>query len=198
VAPVTPSRGAPTITVLFVDDEPALLRVIARSLQGLSFRVVTADGAAEALAVMRAGAVDVLVSDIDMPGMTGLELVKIVRREFPSTVRMLLTGAATMARTLEAINEGEVHRFFTKPFDAALFHTTMTGLVERIERLRRDGELEARRAALAEFHAWVDEVYPGTLQIVRNAQGEIVIEPPLNELRLLDELSSPAPDRPSG
>ncbi len=71
-----------------------------------------------------------------MPGMSGLELVKIVRREFPATLRMLLTGAGTMDRAIEAINEGEVHRFFTKPFDFELFLATMKRLAERIEKLR--------------------------------------------------------------
>jgi DNA-binding NtrC family response regulator len=175
------------ITVLFVDDEPAILRAIVRALRGSSFEVLAADSAEDALALMRARGVDVLVSDIDMPGMSGLELVKLVRREFPATLRMLLTAAGTMTRTLEAINEGEVHRFFTKPFDFELFRATMRSLVERIEKLRRDGELDARAARRAEFYRWVEEVFPGTLDVVRNEAGEVVIDPPAEDLQLLDE-----------
>ncbi len=63
----------------------------------------------------------------------------------------------------------------------------MTGLVDRIERLRREGALDAQRARLAELHAWVEETYPGTLSIARNAQGELLIDPPLDDLLLLDE-----------
>src|ERR1700722_12887424 len=108
MTPQTPRAGGPAITILFVDDEPPLPPSIARALLGSPFDVLSANGAAEALALMRKRTGDVLVSDIDMPGMSGLDLVAVVRSEFPATLRMVLTGAGTMARTLEAINDGEV------------------------------------------------------------------------------------------
>jgi DNA-binding NtrC family response regulator len=186
MTPPSTRAGGPAFTILFVDDEPAILRSIARALTGSPFDVVTAEGAAAALALLRQRSVDVLVSDIDMPGMSGLELVKIVHREFPATLRMLLTGAGSLARTLEAINEGEVHRFFNKPFDLALFNATMTAVAERIEALRRSGELDARKARQAEFFRWIERVYPGTLDVARSERGEILVDPALEELALFD------------
>jgi response regulator RpfG family c-di-GMP phosphodiesterase len=183
--PASPGEGQ-VITILFVDDEPQILRLIARMLRGSPFTVLSAGSGADALTLMRQRNVDVLVSDIDMPQMSGLDLVKIVRREFPATLRMLLTGAASMARTIEAINEGEVHRFFTKPFDHALFHETITALAERIEKLRRSGELDARSAHEREFFRWIEHVYPGTLDVSRNERGEILIGDALEDLALLD------------
>lgn len=193
MAAVTPSadRATATITVLFVDDEPAMLRSIVRALQGSPFDVLAAQGAAAGMALMRQRHVDVLISDIDMPETTGLELVKLVRREFPATLRMLLTGAGTMDRTLEAINEGAAHRFFTKPFDFELFLATMKSLAERIEKLRRDRNLDARKARRDDFYRWVEEAFPGTLNVARNERGEVVIDPPLEDLQLLD--GSPPP-----
>jgi response regulator RpfG family c-di-GMP phosphodiesterase len=180
-------RDDPVATVLFVDDEPAVLRAIVRSLRDAPFEVLSAHGPAEALALLAERPIDVLVSDIDMPEMSGLDLVKLVRLEHPSTVRMLLTGAGTLGRTLEAINEGEVFRFFTKPFDVEMFRATMRGLVERLASLRRQGETEARAARLGELHRWVDEVFPGTLD-VRPARGaEVVVDPPPEDLALLGE-----------
>jgi DNA-binding NtrC family response regulator len=175
-----------TIAVLFVDDDPAVLRSIVRALRGSPFEVLAADGAADALAILRERHVDVLVSDIDMPEMTGLQLMKIVRREFPSTLRMLLTGAGSFARTLEAINEGEVFRFFSKPFDFELFQETMRGLVARIARLRRDGEVEARSGRRGELHRWIDGAFPGTLAFSRNEEGEVLVDTNAEDVALLD------------
>ncbi len=180
----------PMVAVLFVDDEPAVLRSIVRALRGSSFEVLAADGAADALALMRERHIDVLVTDIDMPGMSGLELVKLARREFPATLRMLLTGAGTMARTLEAINEGEVYRFFSKPFDFELFQATMRGLVNRLERLRRDGEAEARAARRKELHQWIEQTFPGTFEIARGDDGAIVVDPSPEDWALLQAPSA--------
>jgi len=129
--------------------------------------------------------VDVIVSDIDMPGMSGLELVKIVRRERPSTQRMLLSGAATMDRALDAINEGEVHRFFTKPFDVGLFNAGMRDVLERIEKLRQEEEIAARAALRNELFSQVDAAFPGSLDVLRNARGEIVLTSSREDLELL-------------
>lgn len=166
------------VTVLFVDDEPLILAAFRRSLSGLPFETLTAESGPAALDILRQRRIDVLVSDIDMPGMSGLELVRIARREFPSTLRMLITGAVTMERTLHAINEGEVQRFFTKPFDLAMFRQTMTALVDRVERLRREGELDARAARRDELYAWVEARFPGTLAVTRNDAGEVLIDLP--------------------
>jgi DNA-binding NtrC family response regulator len=182
---VTAGEGPP-LAILFVDDEPAILRSIARALQGTRFEVLSAASAADALALMRQRDVDVLVSDIDMPGMTGIELLAVARSEFPTTLRMLLTGAATMPRALAAINEGEVHRFLTKPFDLELFVATMTALAARIERLRREGELDAREAHREGFFRWVERAFPGTLAVARNERGEVVLDPPLEDLALIE------------
>lgn len=180
------------VTALFVDDEPAVLRFVARALQGSPVEVLTASGAEEALALMRRRAVDVLISDIDMPGMTGIELIKLVRVEFPETLRMLLTGAGTMDRALAAINEGEVHRFLGKPFDAVLFRATMRSLIERILALRQSRDRDLRAARRGELHRWVEETFPGTLEVERNERGEVEIEPPAEDLELLDR-SPPTP-----
>jgi YesN/AraC family two-component response regulator len=187
------SSGAPdaTITVLLVDDEPAILRAIVRALHASPFEVLAVESAAEALSLMRERRVDVLVTDIDMPEMSGLELVKLVRRELPATLRIVLTGAATMARALEAINEGEVHRFFSKPFDLDLFNATLRGLADRIQRLRREGELETRKARRDELYRWIEHAFPGTLDIVRDEGGRIVVDPPIEDVQLLDRPPSP-------
>jgi DNA-binding NtrC family response regulator len=164
------------IVVLFVDDEEAVLRSIVRVLSRTPLEVLTAVGAEEALRVLGEQRVDVIVSDIDMPGVNGLELLRRVRSERPEILRMMLTGAATVERALEAINGGEVVRFFTNPFDVDLFRASMEALIERIDRSRREHAAATLRARRAELQRWLDRRYPGLLEIGKNASGEIVVE----------------------
>jgi CheY-like chemotaxis protein len=168
---------ATTLTLLFVDDEPAVIRAISRLLATRTgFRMLTAASGEEALDLLRTHNVDVLVSDIDMPKMNGLELVRRARQEFPSTLRILLTGAATMARAVDAINEGEVVRFFAKPFDAATFIRALDDLGARILKLRRERHVDAKRERCDEFFRWVEERYPGTLAFERGDDGATLID----------------------
>jgi DNA-binding NtrC family response regulator len=102
--------------ILCVDDEPAILR----SLQWLlrrRFEVSVAPGGAEALALLRDGDFDVVVSDQRMPGMSGAELLREVRRLSPRSMRILLTGYSDIQAILRSVNEGEVFRFIHKPWD---------------------------------------------------------------------------------
>ncbi len=169
--------GAPALTVLFVDDEPALARATARIVAARSgFHALTAASGAEALEVLRTHAVDVLVSDIDMPEMDGIELVRVARREFPMVLRILLTGAGTMERAVNAINEGEVVRFFAKPFDIERFTAALAELADRIAAMRRERYAEAQRERCNELFRWIDERYAGTLEVERGEEGEVVID----------------------
>lgn len=102
--------------ILCVDDEPAILR----SLQWLlrrQFDVSVAPSGTEALSLLRDGDFDVVVSDQRMPGMTGAELLREVRRVSPRSMRILLTGYSDIQAILRSVNEGEVFRFIHKPWD---------------------------------------------------------------------------------
>ncbi len=163
-------------TLLFVDDEPTLLKTVRRVLDETPFEVLTADGGEAALAVLRERPIDVLISDLDMPGMTGLELVARARVEFPATLRMLLTASPSQERVMRAINEGEVSRFFVKPFDADQFREAIEALAGRIERQRRErveGAHEARRRALV---GWAEERFPGVTRVARTPDGALALE----------------------
>ncbi len=106
-----------THQVLFVDDDENLLRGLARVLRHQPFKLLTARSAEEAIWVLKTRSVDVIVADESMPGMSGTELLAWAARECPEVVRIVLTGHATAATAIRAINEGAVYRFFTKPCD---------------------------------------------------------------------------------
>jgi response regulator RpfG family c-di-GMP phosphodiesterase len=101
--------------ILFVDDEPPVLDGLKRMLHG-EFDVDTAVGGEKALDTMRVlGPYAVVVSDMRMPGMNGAQFLAEVRRTKPDTVRMLLTGYTDLNAAIDAVNEGNIFRFLTKP-----------------------------------------------------------------------------------
>ncbi len=102
--------------VLFVDDDDRILTGL-RSLFRHDFQVTTAPSAALALEYLSRFDFHVVVSDQRMPEMTGLQLLKKVHEISPRSMRVLLTGYADLAATVDAVNEGEVFRFVKKPWD---------------------------------------------------------------------------------
>lgn len=164
------------IALLFVDDEPSMLSGVRRLLSDSPFDVITAPDAATAIEILRARAVDVLVSDLDMPGMNGLELVALARREFPTTLRMLLTATPSQERVMRAVNEGEVARFFVKPFDPMVFRDAMITLASRIEmerRVRAEAAEQERGEALVR---WAEARYPHLRRIRRDETGDAIFD----------------------
>lgn len=102
--------------VLLVDDEPSVTDALRRALRGrIPGTVLTATSAREALAILAREPVDVIVSDEQMPEMSGSELLSRVRTAHPRTVRIILTGQASFESAIRAINDAEIYRFLTKP-----------------------------------------------------------------------------------
>ena len=108
----TPARSH---AILYVDDEPANLTAF-RYCFADRFEVLTAANGDEALALMAAQPVAVLLADQRMPGMTGAELCATARERFPDVVRMIVTAYADIGAAVEAINRGQVLRYIFKPW----------------------------------------------------------------------------------
>jgi CheY-like chemotaxis protein len=101
--------------VLVVDDEPHILAATNRNL-GRQFNLTCAGSGQEALQVMENnGPFSVVLSDMRMPGMTGLEFIKTARKRFSETVYLMLTGNADQQTAVDAINQGRIFRFLCKP-----------------------------------------------------------------------------------
>ena len=103
-------------TVLFVDDEEKLLRSLKRGLLAEPYNALFANSGKKALEVLKNNEVHVLVTDMRMPEMSGLELLRIVKEEYPHIVRMVLSGYTQISTLLTAINQGEIYKFITKPW----------------------------------------------------------------------------------
>jgi response regulator RpfG family c-di-GMP phosphodiesterase len=104
-----------TQKILFVDDDANLLAGVERQLRKRFF-VDTAPGGSDGLeALARRGPFAVVVSDLQMPGMDGIEFLTRVRKDFPDPIRILLTGMAEIRQAIAVVNSGGIFRFLTKP-----------------------------------------------------------------------------------
>lgn len=115
--------GKPPRTVLVVDDEENIRESLQRVLGQMGCEVLTAENADEALTVLSSCQVGVVISDNAMPGMSGLELLKEIRKRHPQVVRIMLTGDSDRELPVRSINEGEVYRFLRKPWNNADLRT---------------------------------------------------------------------------
>jgi len=104
-------------TVLFVDDDSIVLRSIARSLLGEPYNIFLTKSGEEALNILSQQEVHVLVTDIRMPEMDGTELLKIVTKEYPHIVKMVLSGYTDSTDLTKAIHQEGVFKFIPKPWN---------------------------------------------------------------------------------
>jgi response regulator RpfG family c-di-GMP phosphodiesterase len=103
--------------ILCVDDEPNILSSLRRLFRSKGYKVLTALGGQEGLAVLEAESVDLVISDMRMPIMDGAAFLAQVRIRWPDTIRLLLTGYSDVQSIIDAINRGEIYRYITKPWD---------------------------------------------------------------------------------
>ena len=101
--------------LLLVDDSPDTLEVLARNLSGRGFEVHTTLSARAAMKFLAAHDMDLLITDVKMPGMSGMDLLRLVRGEHPALPVMMITGYATIEGAVEAVKEG-AEEYLAKPF----------------------------------------------------------------------------------
>lgn len=148
-------KGKPAISeqILFVDDDRSALDSFTRMLHR-EFDVEAAQGGAQGLAAIHLlGPFAVVVSDMRMPAMNGAEFLAQVRQLAPNTVRMLLTGYQDLKQAVDAVNDGHIFRYLSKPCEKEeLVAAIRMGLAEyraRIEEKELADEARAMRMELA-------------------------------------------------
>ena len=163
-------------TILIVDDQEPIRDLLEDALKREAFIVLSASSAKQALSILETHPVDVVISDEVMPGMAGSDFLSIVRRKYPDTIRMILTGHARIDSAIKAINEGEVYRFFTKPCNVVdLMVSIKQGLNQKeLERenkrlLRLVKQKTAAEASLKQKH-------PELFEVKRDASGAVIID----------------------
>ena len=103
--------------LLIVDDEASILSAMHRLFRHEKYRIFTAQTSTEAFEILAQQPVQVIISDQRMPSMTGTEFFSRVRQLYPETIRIILSGYTELASVMDAINQGAIYKFLTKPWD---------------------------------------------------------------------------------
>jgi DNA-binding NtrC family response regulator len=120
--------------ILVVDDEPEMLLSL-RDLLRREFDVYTAGSGQEGLELLQEHEIHVVMSDQRMPQMTGVELLKRIKCEHPEAIRMIFTGYADIHAVIDAVNQGSVFRYVTKPWDPEELVAALRSAGEAFDRL---------------------------------------------------------------
>lgn len=120
-------------TVLFVDDDRITLKALERTMQDEPYRRLFALSGSQALDIMAAETVDVVVTDLMMPEMDGMMLLDWVQAEYPEAIRVVLSALSDTTSILEAINNGSVYRYIVKPWNRDELKITVRQALELFE-----------------------------------------------------------------
>ncbi len=161
--------------ILLVDDEPNVLAALKRVFGDEPYEIVTAESAEKGLEEFAARPFKAVISDERMPGMDGAAFLAIVRERYPEVARILLTGYASIEATMKAVNNGEIYRFFTKPWDEFELKVAVRSAIDKY-----DLEAENRRLLktvkrqAADLRA-LEVKYPGITRLDRSGSGSLLI-----------------------
>jgi len=179
--------------VLLVDDDRNLLEGLRRALRKEPYEIRTAESADAALHILDTEPVSVVVSDQDMPNMTGTELLAKVRERYPDTIRFMLTGKATLDVAIKAINDGAISRFLTKPCNHVDLAVTIRQALQQKELMEEATRLlrvSKRQSAVLEG---LEQESPGITKVEKDRNGRIVLDEAAPDYDdLIREISSQA------
>jgi len=149
--------------ILFVDDDPNLLAAFQRNLKK-QFTFDTAMGGADALELIKSnGPYAVIVADMQMPGMNGVELLTKASEIAPETVRVMLTGNADQKTAIEAVNQGRIACFLNKPCEPDTLQLTLQSCLKQyalvcVERELLEGTLMGSIKVLSEVLSMIEPI----------------------------------------
>jgi len=162
--------------LLLVDDEPNLTSALVRSLDRTKFEIFTADSAQKGLMILAGNEIDVIVSDERMPGMTGSQFLSEVRKQWPNTIRMILSGQADLEAAVRAINEGEVYRFLLKPCHPKELEMTILQGLQHKKLVAQSRKLLAEHQKTMNLLEALEKDNPGITKVEMDDDGVIDME----------------------
>jgi signal transduction histidine kinase len=182
-------------TILVVDDEPDVVKSV-QDLLRYDYKVLGATRARDAIRLMEENEIHVVMSDQRMPEMSGVEFLGRARTDHPEAIRLLFTGYADIRAVIDAINQGNVYRYITKPWDPDELQTVIREAVERhdllVERKRLIAELEQKNAELQQANAALRESDALKTAFIQVTSHEL--RTPVTLLQGLVDLAGRVPD----
>ncbi|GBD94968.1 alkaline phosphatase synthesis sensor protein PhoR [bacterium BMS3Abin05] len=150
------SEKTPRARILVVDDEDIVLRFCERSLKKIDYAIKTAENGADALKILHENEIDVVLSDLKMEIMDGLELLKNIKRDHPHVEVIMMTGFASVENAIESMKLG-AYDFLLKPLKIEQMRLVVNKCVEKISMSREVRELRAVKKKLEELQEIKDK-----------------------------------------
>lgn len=161
--------------ILLVDDESHVLSALKRALFDEPLNIVSVTSAEEALIIMKNEHFKVVISDERMLGMQGSEFLTQVRTKYPHTIRIMLTGHATLEAAMKAVNEGEIYRFFSKPWDDTDIKFAIRSAIEKYDLEAENRRLLATVKDQAMEIKVLEKRYPGISRVAKDSKGTFLL-----------------------
>ena len=161
--------------VLLVDDDTNLLDSLRCALRKEPYEILCATSGEDALGILHKEPVDVVVSDQNMPGMSGIIFLTTVRQNYPETVRFILTGKATFDIAIQAINEGAISRFFLKPCNHIDLAVTIRQAIQQKDLMCAAKSLLKKVKQQSSLIDQLEREQPGITEVNHDEDGAIVM-----------------------
>jgi len=165
------------VQLLLIDDEPGILKVLGISLADRGYRVLTAESGEKALHVFHEARPEIILTDIKMPGMDGIELLKRIKEESPNTEVIMITGHGEMELAIQSLKY-DASDFITKPIDDEALDMALRRAMEKLsykkklkeytENLEKLVEEKSRKLVEAERLAAVGQTVAGLAHAIKN------------------------------
>jgi DNA-binding NtrC family response regulator len=162
-------------TILVVDDE-ANTRSALRRLLYDEYQVHQAADAGEGFICLKKFPIDAIIADHQMPSMTGVDFLKTVREKYPDIIRIVLTGKADLGVTMEAINKGQVHGFFIKPWRNEELTMFLRNVLKQHDLVLENRRLAETIKTQSDRLRMLEKRYPGITTVHKDSTGAIILE----------------------
>ncbi len=167
----SPFAGA---NILLVDDEESILHSLKRCFRKSGWNIRTATSGFDGLDILALNSIDLVISDMKMPEMTGAEFLAEVAEKYPSTIRILLTGFSELESAIDAINRGKIYSYVSKPWDDEQFFQIINNGLQLVEMAKERDELllitKEQNEKLKDFnHQLEDKVKVRTQELEQTA-----------------------------
>lgn len=161
--------------ILIVDDEDSVRDSLTAVLEREGYTVHQAAGGEEGLAIVKERPIQLVISDHNMPGMNGVEFLKLVRERSPNVVRIMLTGDPDPQTIIRSINEGEVYRFIKKPWDNTMLRVTIYFAFETIQLEEENRRLIAALRRQMNFLRDMERDFPYLAALTRDEDAALLL-----------------------
>ena len=163
--------------VLLVDDETAVLNAVKRIFsRSQVVELLTVEDPFAAMEMVAEGGIALVISDQQMPGMTGLEFLAWVNANHPEIVKIIMTGDTDIQTAVQAINDIGVYKFIRKPWNNDDLYWTVVRALEMARMQQKNRQLQAELNEKDQSLQRYERLYPGITSVDRDADGAIVID----------------------